>query len=136
MFVKVLCLDTARADEMEVDGDARDGAPDHQEEGSNSRAGSVAACAAGLPALGAKRKCTAWSSGADGGSVSRGQVDNAVQLPKRRAEPSGEKGRPEPVSRGGREPDAGAGAGGGQSRGGRRSSIWGWASGARKVMER
>ncbi|KAG2586813.1 uncharacterized protein LOC120672073 [Panicum virgatum] len=85
MFVKVLRLDTARADEMEVDGDARGGAPDRQEEGSSSsRAGSVAACAAGLPATGAKRKRAACSSGADGGSASRGQVDTAVQLPKRR----------------------------------------------------
>ncbi|PUZ58187.1 hypothetical protein GQ55_5G490200 [Panicum hallii var. hallii] len=81
MFVKVLRLDTARADEMEVDGDARDGAPDSREEGSSSRASSVAA---GLPAPWGKRKRAACSSGADGGSASRGQVDNAVQLPKRR----------------------------------------------------
>ncbi|PVH39357.1 hypothetical protein PAHAL_5G485400 [Panicum hallii] len=76
MFVKVLRLDTARADEMEVDG-----APDLREEGSSSRASSVAA---GLPAPWGKRKRAACSSGADGGSASRGQVDNAVQLPKRR----------------------------------------------------
>ncbi|OEL14130.1 hypothetical protein BAE44_0024854 [Dichanthelium oligosanthes] len=79
MFVKVLRLDRpARATEMEVDGDAFNGARDRQEEGSSSGAGSV-------PAPGAKRKRAASSSGADGGSASRGQVvDNTVQLPKRR----------------------------------------------------
>jgi len=80
MFVKVLRLDTSRADEMEVDG-ARGR---QEEEGSSSRAISVAACATGLPALGAKRKRAACSSGADGGLASRGQVDTAVQLSKRR----------------------------------------------------
>ena len=78
MFVKVLCLDTSRSDEMEVDG-ARGR---QEEEGSSSRAGSVAA---GLPTAGAKRKRAAGSSGADGGSASRCQVDTAAHLPKRRA---------------------------------------------------
>ena len=81
MFVKVLCLDTSRADEMEVDG-ARGR---QEEEGSSSRVISVAACATGLPTPGAKRKRAAGSSGADGGSASRCQVDTAAHLPKRRA---------------------------------------------------
>ncbi|KAG2595480.1 uncharacterized protein LOC120705895 [Panicum virgatum] len=83
MFVKVLRLDTARADGMEVDGDMSHGARDRlEEEWSSSRAGSVAA---GLPTAGAKRKRAAGSSGADGGSASRCQVDTAAHLPKRRA---------------------------------------------------
>jgi len=83
MFVKVLRLDTARADGMEVDGDMSHGARDRlEEEWSSSRAGSVAA---GLPTAGAKRKRAAGSSGADGGSAPRCQVDTAAHLPKRRA---------------------------------------------------
>jgi hypothetical protein len=62
MFVTVLHLDTARGDEMEVDGDVSNGAQHRwEEDGSSSKAGSVAV---GLPTPPAKRKRAACRSSA------------------------------------------------------------------------